>query len=175
MKKSVLFVLVSLVFVSVLSFAIAAEQDIPTQVTVSEFLSVTITPCSDPLTFGNGAPGDDDLAITCQDSSNPAVVVANDPISNVNMIAFTKGTDFTDGSVTFTPDSIRFSNMSNSLIPGADLDYSWKGINTELYGGSVAPGSSIGVWYWLSVDAGQEAGTYTGTISVTGVKTGTTP
>jgi len=138
----------------------AAEQSFTAEVTVNEYTSVTITACGD-LNFGAGTPGET-LAISCQNDTSGAITITNNNVSNKNINISTNGTDFTSGSDKILVSNITFST-SNSNTTAIALIGSYQQVYSN-----VAPGGSVGIWYWITIPESQPAGTYNGTISVKG-------
>ena len=138
----------------------AAEQSFTAEVTVNEYTSVTITACGD-LNFGAGTPGEN-LAISCQNDTSGAITITNNNVSNKNINISTNGTDFTSGSYKILVSNVTFYT-SNSNTTATALTGSYQ----QVYN-NVAPNSTVGIWYWMDIPDGQEAGTYSGTISVRG-------
>ncbi len=138
----------------------AAEQSFTAEVTVNEYTSVTITPCSSTLDFGDVNPGTTDQPVSCQNDTSPAINVSVDPVGNKNINVETAGTDFTSGTDIIPVSNIEFDE-SNSKTSPQTLDTTYK---TSTSG--VSPGGEAGIWYWMDIDTNQPAGSYTGTIKV---------
>lgn len=161
MKGITLLVIASVLVLGVIGVVFAAQSDVPAQVVVNAFTSVTITPCASPLSFGSGNPGTNDLAVACQNGGG-AVTVTNNPVSNGNINVDTKGTNFTSSGNNITVNKIEFDESNAKPSPTA-LSEAFQASSA-----AVTPGSSVGIWYWLDIPSGQAAGTYSGTLSVKG-------
>jgi len=161
MKKELGFLVCLLMLMGISGFVMAAEQDVPAQVEVSEFISVTLTPCHNPLDFGSGNPGDENLEPACQNNFTSAISVTNDPLSNKDVDVETKGSDFQNA----------FSNILG--VEEIGFEDTWNPFGTTVLSTAyqtvttgISPSSSSGVWYFMDIPSGQESGSYTGTLSV---------
>ncbi len=152
-----------LLALAVLGIVFAAESNVPAQVSVNGFTSVTITPCVATLNFGSGNPGANDLPVTCQNATAGAVAVKNDPVSNGNIIVSAKGTNFTSSGNSIDVSRIEFDEANAKSSP-INLTTSYQQSST-----GVVPGQTVGIWYWLDIPSGQASGSYAGTLSVQGV------
>jgi len=149
----------------------AAEEETSTTstVTVNEFVDITLGGVL-PIAFSSVDPGSSDNA------AGGAVTVTIESTTNIITDTYLKGDDWT------TPAALAISNVeydSDADISGAvAMANAYPG--TPLFDAVACPcGASAAVnsaYFWLSVPAGQQAGTYTGTtIYFKTVKDGATP
>lgn len=130
---------------------------------------VDITLSNVPIEFGTVSPGTESPAIT--DAGFPLRITV-ESTTTVNVDIYIKGTDWTFGSYTVGVENCRYDNDDNLANGG------WRTLtavyDTPFYE-NVPPGSTVEVYFWISIPTGQWSGTYTNNIYVKAVKTGTSP
>ena len=169
--------LFSLVLVG-LVMAVAVETPATAKVTVNTFLSVTVTDTeSNGIVFGSLNPNTFNNPDLAQDTAQttPAVTVANDAVSNININVDVRGTDFVStsdntkiisvGQVTYDDDG---AADEDSEVPLVETVLTTNYPVTPYYS-AVVPGSSVGFWFFLDVPCGQAAASdYESTFSFEG-------
>ena len=137
--------------------ALAIDASKSASVTVTEFISFTVTDVSsDGVQFGSLAPNTPDNPADGQDAVNGAVTLAVAAETNVDCDINLKGADFGDGAAHLI--AIGNAGWHTSDVPGSATPM------TTLYAlvdtSSAGVAKSVDVWHWLSVPAGQYANTY---------------
>lgn len=161
MKKKLLTILTMLMLLSIV--VSAEEQIVDSTLGVNSFVSVTITPCADPLDFGSGNPNEE-LAISCQGVGVPAVNISNDLVSNANINVSTLGNNFVDGGNSIAIGNFEFDeNNTQGSTTALTTSYQQSSVG-------VAPDTSVGIWYWGTIPAGQNAGSYVGNFTIEGIE-----
>lgn len=129
-----------------------------------EFVSITLS--GYPVDFGNLNPGTNDSNALGNSSNQYFITI--DPITNVNVDLYKKGTDFIGA------DTISVSNMKtntvNDLGSAAIMDTTY-----NLFESNLSPDTSVNAYYWLSIPSGKKAGSYNSDISIKAVKAGESP
>jgi hypothetical protein len=155
-KKVLVSVLLSLLLVGILAVP-AMSDDITASVTVKSYSSVTITDTTPAgLQFGNLDPG----TVKQSEANSPSVTVAAAPENNVTVTISISGTDFSDGSHSFTVGNA-FWNTSNDAAGASTMS------TTPATVGTLSAGQSIQIYHWLSIPTAQAAGTYNSTFTYT--------
>ena len=165
--------LFSLVLVVGFVMAVAVEEtSTDATVTVNEFLDITIGGTV-PIAFGSNDPG------TPDNPAGGAVTITIESVTNVATDTFLKGADWK------SPTTLAISNVKYSvhnIVNGSavNMTTAYAAANAGFFENVDCPcgGSAVekSVFFYLSIPAGQEAGTYTATIiNIKTVKDGTTP
>lgn len=160
MRKETMLVLGMLVTMSLVGLAIAAEQSASAQVQVSEYVSVTITPCSTTLSFGTGNPGDTNLPLSCQSNNTAGFTVTNEAVSNKAVSVKTKADNLGANSTSISVSNMKFDE-SNARSSPTTMSSSYQTSTASL-----STNSTAGVWYWLDIPSGASSGTYAASIYV---------
>ena len=125
----------------------AEEQPVTATVTVSEYMSITLADSGDAgIQFGSVAPGTTDNPDVAQNDTTPSVNITVELETNVD-VNLTKW-HTSNNTATATPLTTDYTNFATN----------------------VTPGSSIALWHWLTIPAGQPAGGYNSTFSYKAVK-----
>jgi len=147
----------------------AEEQQTTATVTVTEFIDITLGGVT-PINFGSGDPG------TVDNQAGGAVTTTIEPTTNVVTDTFLKGNDWT------TPAALTINNVKygDSTSANATMANAYAAADNGYFEDVPCPcGGSATVKsldFWLSIPAGQQAGSYTGTnIFFKTVKDGVTP
>ena len=136
--------------------ALAIDSSKPASVTVTEFISFTVTDVSsDGVQFGSLAPNTPDNPADGQDAVNGAVTLAVAAETNVDCDINLKGADFSDGSHTI---AIGNASWHTSDVAGSAtaMTTSYAPVDTS----SAGVAKDVDVWHWLAVPSGQYANTY---------------
>ncbi len=156
--------------------AMAVSDTVPASVTVSEYISFTVTdydsdtvggPGGDGLTFGSLDPGTEDNPEGAQTLATPtaAVNVRVAAETNVDCNIEVKGTDFT-GAGTIAINNAKWD--LDSVVTGATaMSTMYANIMTSTAGVL----EEEDVWHWLSIPSGQAAGSYSSTFTYQAIKT----
>jgi len=146
---------VALVLVMVLSTpAMAVVESVGATVTVNAVISFTVQDSGDAgLTFGSLTPGSSNNPELAQ-TGRGAVVLSLGIESNVDCDISMKAGDFTSGSNTFSIDNARW-NAADDASGATAMTNNYAKMTT------LSANTSQDIWHWLSVPAGQMAGTYT--------------
>jgi len=174
-------VITSLVLVGVV---IAVEVSTTAAVTVNEYISFTVTPCTGGIDFGDLDPGTTDAKAGCQSGAGvsqvAAIALSADAVTNVPLDVSVKGTDFLatylpvtkveyddDGALLVDPDT--FTNVCNGALTKGTLSTGyveyWSSVK------NAAAAWSCGLWYWIDIPSGYiPAGDYSSTFYVQALK-----
>ena len=142
--------------------AVADEISTPSDFTINTMLSVTLTPCGNPLSFGANDQNTN-ATITCQVKNGaPAVLVENDAVSNADCQMSTKITDFTGPEGIYSYGYFGYSGNYGTT-------YNQYGLTYQEVNGAIAPGASSGVHINVQLESDMSPGQYNGTIYVQAV------
>jgi len=154
---------IALMLVAVLAApAMAAEQGVGASVTVTEYISCTITDNgAGGLNFGSLDPGTTDEPEADQDGAGAVTIVVSAD-TNVDCDIEVKATDFTYSTYTIAITDAKYGITSTlgsaTAFAAADTYYT---LDTSTAGAA----KTVDVWHWLSIPGGQEAGSYSSTFT----------
>ena len=130
--------------------------------TSGEFISITLH--GYPIDFSNKDPNTID---------NPGIgnfyTVSIDPETTVNVDLYQKGNDFAGN-----PSVLGITNMSwldsNNSIISFNMSTTFQDNISN-----ISPNTNVSIYYWLDIPTDQTGGSYSTTISIKAVETGTSP
>ena len=164
-KRAISILAIAALLVASVSIPCIAAEDatLPASVTVSEYISITITDNGTAgINFGTLDPGTYDNPEIESNSVNASLRITVDAESNINVDLQISGTDF---GGTFTVDNAKYS----TTIDGTKEAMST--VDTTIVGADdMAPGEYVNIWHWLDVPASLPAGTYGSTFSYKAIK-----
>ncbi len=142
-------------------------------VTVSEGASVVETTVNvTTVTFGSLDPGTADTA-----ASNNPVRLTNTANSNTAVDVYLNGTNMTSGANQINSSNISVwtaNTVASSRVFNASTYFNSTSANTGFIE-NLAISGTTDFYFWLDVDSGQTAGSYTGTMQIRVVADGATP
>jgi hypothetical protein len=160
MKKRIISIL-AIAALLVASIAVpcvaATQEDIPASVTVSEYISITISDTEpEGINFGTLNPGTTDNIEENSGEFTPSLSITVEPDSNANVNLLISGTDFDDdGGHTFAITNAKYSTThAGTPIPMSDTDTLI--VDAE----NLAPNTTVELWHWLDVPGGITSGDY---------------
>ena len=139
-------------------------------ITPGEFVDITLI--GYPLDFGNlnygtansPAPG----------NSGDQYKVKVEPLTNVNVDIYKKGNDFINGGSSIVVSNVIYDDDNDISVSDNEAILT-NNYPVSAFFSNVPPNTEKNLYYWISVPSNQEAGTYTSTIFIKAVKTGTSP
>lgn len=125
-------------------------------VTVTTYKSVTVTDNgATGLSFGSLTPG----TVKQAEAASPSLTIAAAAENNGNVAVSIKGTDFAGTGHTLTIGNA-FWNISSNPATATAMSTVYASVTTTL-----AAGTSVSIYHWLSIPAAQAADTYTSTFT----------
>lgn len=155
--------------VSIYSLASTSSQANNTaSVTVNKYLEVTVTPST--IEFGALDPG------TNSNATNDPINITNTPNSNTAVDVYLKGTDLVNGSYVIGVGNLTISK-SEGGSETAMTSATWlSGAGPDAgYFENVAKNTKVQAWFNITIPSTQEAGYYTGNVTIKSVQDGLTP
>jgi len=139
--------------------AMAVEQTQPASVTVSTYISATITDAGDAgINFGSLDPGDTDQLEIAATNTTGAINITVAAETNVACKIGTSGSgDFVYNSYNFPLSNAKW-DTDFEVADATAMTTSYVQIGTDTSPGTVR---SQEVWHWITIPSGQEAGIYT--------------
>ena len=138
--------------------AMAAEETLPASVTVTEYVSVTVTDNgTSGLAFGSLNPG----AVKQPEAEAPAVTITTAAENNKDVDVFLKGTNFSDGGSNSFAISNAFYHDSDASGSATAMSATYDGSAWKTLGA----GATLNIYHWLSVPDTQAAATYSSTFT----------
>ena len=165
MKK----VIISSVLAVILAVAIVGpvmaapvEQQETASVTVSEYISATVTDYGDDgINFASLTPGSSDNAEADQTSSTGAVQVGVGAETNVVCKIGVKGSgDFSDAGSNSMALSQAVWDLDNAAADATGMAITYAQVGSDTTAGSA---TTQEIWHWISIPNGQAAAAYTAT------------
>jgi hypothetical protein len=149
--------------------ATTSTQSPAASVTINAFVDTTISPAS--IAFGSLDPGTTNNAAT----SNPTEIT-NTANSNTAIDIYLNGTNLVSGGDTIPVVNLNVSKTAGGAQTslGAGPWIANSTANTGYYE-NIAKGASSNFYFYVSVSAGQNSGTYGGTVTIKSVKDGQVP
>ncbi len=166
--RSIASLILAMMLVAVMAApAMAVSDTVPASVTVSEYISFTVTDNGAAgLDFGSLDPGDTDEAEAAQDGAG-AVTLVVAAETNVDCDINLKATDFTGpGTIAITNAKYGITNILDSATAFAAAD-TYYTLDTS----TALAAKTVNVWHWLSIPSPQAAGSYSSTFTYQAVKT----
>jgi hypothetical protein len=158
MKRILISILMVLMLVTILSLPVAAaeeETSTKAEVTVGEFVNITLY---GSINFGTLNPGDTDKEAT----TSPAITITVEPETNVNVDIGIMG-DNTDG---IDLDNWKYSITHEGTKVPIPTDYSTTPVYSDVGDGSYP------FYHWITVPVTTASGTYHADVYYKAVKTG---
>ncbi len=160
MKKATLFlsgVLALGLALSIAGVVMAASQSTTASVSVSQFLSITLS--NTPVDFGNMNPGEGPINANTNQGYPLIVTVGNESNIDASISARANNPVFASGSDTFPVSRMEWSST------GAG---SWTAYSTSdaTVCAPVSPGGSCNIYHRISIPPGQAAGSYSVGITI---------
>lgn len=168
----VLFGLVALAAIPAFVFADVVDEShvVGASATVSTYVDTSISPSS--LTFGTLDPGATDSAAT----NNP-LALTNTINSNTAIDTYLKSTNLVSGANTIIVGNLSVSKTGSAVGATNLVSTGWladAGPNQGYYE-NTARNTSVDLYFWLDIPAGQTAGLYGGNVTIKSVVDGGTP
>jgi len=139
--------------------------------TINSFVDTSVN--SSTISFGNLDPGTSNNSAT-----ENAITLTNTANSNTAVDIYLQSQNLTSGGFTIGVSNLKVSKTSGgaktSLVEATANWLNGAGPNQGYYEG-VAKSGTADFYFWLDVPAGQDAGAYTGTLTIKTVKDGNTP
>jgi hypothetical protein len=155
MKRRIIVSLaIALLLIATLALPVAAadEGSVDAFVTVTSYISITITDAGTAgIHFGSLAPGTSDNPDTDAYDIMPSANITVDSGSTVSVDLQIRGNDF--NASTFPVSNAKYSNTYSGAKTAMSTSYADFALD-------VAPGESAGVWHWLDVPASGVVGDY---------------
>jgi hypothetical protein len=132
----------------------------------SEIISFTVTDYNDDgINFGSLDPGQNDQPADGQPSQSAVAIIVGEE-TNVDVDVWIKGDNFS-GDGTIAIGNVKYDDVNDpgeaSSLPSTYTK--WYTVTQPLSGNDVTP-----VYYWISIDNGQAAGSYTSTFYYEAIK-----
>ena len=162
MKKRLIFTMaLALLLVATLALPViaATEQEVPASVTVSQFMSITITDAGTAgINFGSLSTGTSNNPDTDANDTTPSITVGVDT-GSVNVDLKIKGTDFVSGGNSFGVANGKYSLTYAGAKVALSTTYATFATDVPATGAAT-------LWHWLDVPvSGVAAGAYSSNFS----------
>ena len=160
---------------------VSASNSCTAEVNVTVSVIIDITLSNVPVNYGTVNPGTENNPATNNAHGFPMTIKV-ESTTKVNVDIYVKGTDWSDGaghSIGVENCKYDDDDMLGEVPETGQLEnilkLSYPSVANSGYFENVTPGSSKNIYFWISIPAGQWAGTYTNNICAKAVKDGLVP
>lgn len=166
--KLIVSLVIAMMLVAVLAApAMAVSDTVPASVTVSEYISFTVTDNGAAgLQFGSLDPGTTNEPEAAQNGTG-AVTLTVAAETNVGCDIQVKATDFTYSTYTI---AITYAKYGITSTLGTATAFAAADTYYTLDTSTALAAKTVDVWHWLSIPSVQEAGSYSSTFTYQATK-----